>query len=912
MSPATTTRIALLLVALVCVPATVRATAPDPPTFMLTWGGPMPGSGPGQLNFPTSVATDDLGNVYVLDTSNYRIEKFDRFGTFMLQCGGYGSANGQLYNPVGVAVDLAGNVFVADGGNARVQKFSPTGIYLGQWGSLGSAAGQFTGMGKLTIDAAGYVYVTDQGRVQKFTNAGVFVTQWGSVGSGNGQFNGPNAVATDAAGGVYVVDRLNMRVQKFSTSGAYVTQWALGGNTSDIVTDGVGDVYVCDDNAHVTRYSSTGTFEVQWGSSGSAAGQFNGAKGVEVDAEGNVYVADAFNNRVEKFSGSGAGLAAALPHQYLSQFGSSGGAPGQFGGPTGVAVDGSGNIYVSDLPNSRIQKFGPAGNFLLQWGSAGSGDGQFQSPIAIAVDGVGGVYVGDQNNHRVQKFTASGAFVTKWGTSGGGAGQFQQIQGIAADFLGNVYVTDLATNRVQKFTSTGTFVTQWGSFGSGAGQFNQAYGIAVDVFQNVCVVDSANDRVQEFTPAGAYITSWGSPGSSDGQFDTAQYLAVDATGDVYVTDLIRNNVQRFTAAGAFVARFGATGTGDGQLRTPYGVGIDPAGNVLVADTGNDRIQRFAAPPALAFVSDVRGDQGRAVRLRVLRSTADSPLSGSAITGYAVYRRQDAPFAAAGGATPAQRLASPDATALAGWDYVATIPARGDAEYAAIVPTLVDANATTRVYSRYFVSALTSNPYLYFDSPAESGYSVDNLSPGTPSPFLATYTAGTTYLHWGPSADADFATYRLYRGASADFTPNAGSLVATPADTGYADAGAAGRWYKLTAVDWNGNESPVAVLGPAQTTDAGGAPAALEFALEEPRPNPVTRERLEARLTLPDDAPARLALIDVTGRVVAEHAVRGAGAHAVRLSGGRALAPGVYLVRLTRGADVRVRRVVVVE
>lgn len=900
-----------LQIAVLLSAACAHAAAPDPPTFMLKWGSY--GTGASQFNYPNAVATDEQGNVYVLDAQNYRVQKFDRLGNFITQWGSVGVGNAQFYNSSGIAVDLSGNVFVADGGNYRVQKFSGSGAYLGQWGSNGAGAGQFGAMGKLTVDAAGNVYVVDGGnnRVQKFTNSGAFVTQWGSLGSGNGQFNGANAVAVDGAGYVYVVDRLNVRIEKFTSSGTYVTQWSQGGsNMSDVTVDALGDVYVIDDNGHVTRYGSNGALEVQWGSSGSADGQFNGAKGLDVDAEGNVYVVDTSNFRMQKFSGAGTPVAFA-PHAYLSQFGSAG------NNPYGIAIDGTGNIYVVDTNGNSIQKYDPAGNYITFWGNIGGLPGQFSSPTAIAYDGLGSLYVADTGNHRVQKFSTAGTLITTWGSNGIGPGQFRVPYGIAADAAGNVYVTDVIDNRVQKFTSAGVFVTQWGAPGAGAGQFNQAYGVALDPVGNVYVVDSGNDRVQEFTPAGTYITSWGASGTGDGQFDTPVYAVVDANGDVYVSDLVRRNIQRFTNAGVFASRFGGAGSGNGQLNAPNCIAIDASGDVIVVDTGNRRIQKFAAPPALAFVSDVRNDQGRAVRLRILRSSADSPQSIVSITGYAVYRRQDAPPASltAGGdgaARGAARLASPNGVALAGWDYVTTVPARGDAEYGVVVPTFADANATARNYTTFFVSALTSSPYQYFDSPIQSGYSIDNLAPGTPTPFFASYVAGATNLHWGMNPAADFATFRLYRGTSSDFTPSAGNLVATPVDTSYADAGAAGRYYKLSAVDVNGNESPYAIVAPSQTLGAGASPAALAFALEPIRPNPVPARSLEARIALPDATPAHVELIDIAGRRIEDHRLSGAGMHVIPLGHGASLAPGIYLVRVRRAADIRTERVVVVE
>ena len=109
---------------------------------------------------------------------------------------------------------------------------------------------------------------------------------------------------------------------------------------------------------------------------------------------------------------------------------------------------------------------------ITKWGSYGSGDGQFNAPSGVAVDSSGNVYVADTDNHRIQKFNSSGGFITKWGSSGSGDGQFNYPYGVAVDSSGNVYVADTSNDRIQKFNSTGGFITKWGSYGSGDGQFN--------------------------------------------------------------------------------------------------------------------------------------------------------------------------------------------------------------------------------------------------------------------------------------------------------------------------------------------------------------------------------------------------------------------------------------------------------
>ena len=116
-------------------------------------------------------------------------------------------------------------------------------------------------------------------------------------------------------------------------------------------------------------------------------------------------------------------------------------------------MDASGNVYVADTGNGRVQKFTSDGTFLTQWGSGGSEPGQFDYPQGIAVDGRGNVYVADTWNHRVQKFTSDGTFLTQWGRGGSGPGQFDYPQGIAVEGSGNIYVADTWNGRVQVFAA---------------------------------------------------------------------------------------------------------------------------------------------------------------------------------------------------------------------------------------------------------------------------------------------------------------------------------------------------------------------------------------------------------------------------------------------------------------------------
>ena len=184
-----------------------------------SWGSP--GKGNSQFDLPAGVAVDATGQyVYVSDSNNHRIQKFDRNGNFILSWGGEGAGNGQFRNPAGIVVSpgVTGKyVFVVDTGNNRVQKFEEDGTFVKSWGGEGAENGQFRDPKGIAIDSGWDVYVVDSGnnRIQKFDHIGNFITVWGIKGSGDRAFNNPNGVVVDSNGNVYAVDTGNNRIQKF-------------------------------------------------------------------------------------------------------------------------------------------------------------------------------------------------------------------------------------------------------------------------------------------------------------------------------------------------------------------------------------------------------------------------------------------------------------------------------------------------------------------------------------------------------------------------------------------------------------------------------------------------------------------------------------------------------------------------
>jgi NHL repeat-containing protein len=574
----------------------------------------------------------------------------------------------------------------------------------------------------------------------------------------------------------------------------------------------------------------------------------------------------------------------------------------------GIATDAAGNVFVVKDNDWQIYKFDNNGTYLAQWPTA-------PYPYTVAIGTNGNVYV--TGNESLRRYDANGVFLNAWPTIGSGPGAIEVPWGVATDAAGNVYVMDAANERVQEYDGSLNYLTEWGSGGSGNGQFNESGGVATDAAGNVYVADTYNNRVQKFTSGGSYLTQWGTSGSGNGQFSAPFGIAVDAAGNVYVADTGNDRIEKFTGSGTYLTQWGSGGSGNGQFNWPYYIALDAMGDIFVTDYYNNRVQKFRFSSSILSITDVRNDQGREVRLRFRGDGLDFVGSPLPITRYDIFRRIDPLADATAGATaggtrglvhPAP-ASGPDGALLAGWDYVLSVPANADSEYDVVVPTLADSNGTGLHETVLLVRASTATIGKYFDAVPDSGYSVDNMPPAPPSPFTAAYTGGATHLHWGANSDPDFCYYRLYRGNSAAFVPDPSNLIATSSDTGYTDPGAAGSYYKLSAVDVNGNESPFTPLSPAQTLDAGiGGPLAL--ALEAPWPNPVRGGAVNVTFVLPRSAPAMLELLDVAGRRIGGREVGslGAGRHAISLGNGRALTPGLYLIRLTQGAsrtDVRV-------
>jgi sugar lactone lactonase YvrE len=303
------------------------------------------------------------------------------------------------------------------------------------------------------------------------------------------RFNSPYGVAVDANGNVYLADSVSHTIRKTTSAGVVTTLAGSAGQSGS--TDGTG-----------------------------ISARFKRPNSVAVDSSRNLYVTDGLNNTIRKITSAGvvttvAGTAGTFGvRDGLGEM-------ARFDGPGGIAVDSSGNLYVSDTYGARIRKITPAGAVTTLAGSRfGSVDGtgasaEFNHPTGVAIDSNGNLYVADRENHTIRKITSAGVVTTLAGTAGqsgstdatGAAARFNKPTGVAVDASGNVYVADRENHTIRKITSAGVVTTLAGTAGQSgstdatgtAARFRQPHSVYVDPNGNIYVADLGNRTIRKIT-----------------------------------------------------------------------------------------------------------------------------------------------------------------------------------------------------------------------------------------------------------------------------------------------------------------------------------------------------------------------------------------------------------------------------
>ncbi|MEC9416886.1 MAG: 6-bladed beta-propeller, partial [Thermoproteota archaeon] len=283
---------------------------------------------------------------------------------------------------------------------------------------------------------------------------------------------------------------------------------------------------------------------------------------------------------------------AANGHDFESQWGQAGiSKTGFFLSPQHLAFDSENNIYVTDLGNSRVQKFDSTGNFLAEWGNRGSNDGEFGYPTGIAVSNEF-VFVVDNKNHDVQKFTLDGEFISKWGGFGKDAGFFKSPRGMTISDDEFVYVVDSGNARIQKFTLDGEYVSNFGQSGKLGGNFVTPVDLAINS-DKIYVTDPNQNKIIVFDLDGNFEKIFND--SVGGYPIYPEGIIFDEENNFYIVDYRNNRIIHYNESGVALSMFGQMGNDNGHFKFPKDVAISNDGYLFVTDTQGHRIQKFSTP-----------------------------------------------------------------------------------------------------------------------------------------------------------------------------------------------------------------------------------------------------------------------------------------------------------------------------
>ena len=560
------------------------------------------GSSISNITFGTAagLAVDNVGAIYVSDTPNYRVLRFPpnssngTAGAMVAGTGSMGYGWLGLITPQKIFVDSSRALYIADSGNHRLQKWNfqaSYGVTLAGTGSGGANLDQLNTPNAAVVDGNGYLYIADKGNNR--------IIRWGpndcvgeciagcsrTAATAADQLNAPNSIAFDSHGSLYVSDTNNHRVQKFSLLNSTAATTMSPGTTTSQPMLAIYDSTGKQDSPIETSARTTIVLpilclvstviptSVDWtsnattaagsstGGSGSTASLLSGNYGLRIVDNDTLYIADRSNHRVVVIRPNSTNASLIIGTGYGSSL-------SQMMYPSDVFVTNDA-IFVLDSSNYRVVKYSKNGTnpFVVAGNTGASGSASsnrtFGTSLQLFVDIYGSIYVSDQSNHRVLRFppnSLNGTLATTIaGNSASGAtpSQLASPMGLFVDDSLSVFIADTNNHRIQKW------------------QFSTCRGVTV---------------------AGQVAHS----GSTLGQLSSPSSVIVDSNGYLYITDTGNNRILRWApdaAAGQCIAGCsGGSGSGYYQLSAPFTVAFDSRGILYVGDTSNNRVQRFFTIP----------------------------------------------------------------------------------------------------------------------------------------------------------------------------------------------------------------------------------------------------------------------------------------------------------------------------
>lgn len=605
------------------------------------------GTGALEFNRPQGLAIDSGDILYVLDTGNNRVVRYNVSGAFGVftavgsPWGTAGTAAKQFNNPSGISTDGT-NVYIADTDNNRVQKCLVDGSSCSIWGALGTYDGKFSSPRGIVYDDSQVperVYVADTGnnRIQWFDTAGVFQDKFGTFGTGtigNSNFVLPYRIISGSNPNfVFVLDTLKkvQRVSKASKTTDYIFNLTTSGAGMAMVTDTLYISSLPTTFQTYTTVSTTPTTGI------TATNDIGHPVDLALDTSGNIFINNNFTSPnfpvVQKFNSS---------FVQQAEWRGGGSPPADFGssvnGPLGFGMNSGNDWFVADTDNNSVQKFSGTTN---AWAYTITGaPTPFLNPKDVAPEpNTGNLYISDTGRSRIVKHDSAGNYILAFGlptpTSGGPTpwpGSTPGPYGIAVDVNNKVYVADAGYSRVQRFDASGTLEASWGTYGSADSSLipqlahPQGMGIGPEPTGFIYVADTGNNRIQRFDQSGTLGTRvlWGAYGPQDGNFINPRNVYVDSSSRVYVSELgelvgsvVRNRrIQVFgdatASAGLSITQTGGTTIEEGLTASSAGYLVDsytvklttqPSSTVDVNLTVSDPTQATVSSPTLKFTPE---------------------------------------------------------------------------------------------------------------------------------------------------------------------------------------------------------------------------------------------------------------------------------------------------------------------
>lgn len=601
------------------------------------------------LRVPQGIAFDRAGNLYIAATLHHRIRRVSTDGTITVFAGkgtagfsgdGGAATEASLNSPKGIAVDNFGNVYFADSDNHRVRKIDSNGVIstvagdgqprLQGDGGMAQAASLSSPVG-IAFDQIGDLLIADtfNHRVRKVSQ-GIITTIAGREGKGFSGDGGrateaaldqPSSIAVDALGRIFIADAANHRIR------------IIAGGT-------------------INTFAGNGKFELSGDGEPAVSASLNFPSGLAMDPGGNLYIADFQNSRVRRVGTDGRISSVAGSGRFRLSADNIPASTAAINLPSGLAIDRSGNVYFAENQRARVRKIAPDGAITTVIGSGFqgfSGEGvaattnSLFSPSRLAIDSSGNLYVSDNAYHRVRRVTSDGLIRTVAGTGqiafagdGGAAtaAALNQPEGIAIDEGNNLYIADQLNHRVRRVSPQGIITTVAGTGDAGfsgdgglatAARLNQPTGVTVDS-GNLYIAERGGNRVRKVA-ANGIITSIAGTGAAASTGDGGPAIqagihqpggvTLDASGNIYIAELFGSKVRRISPDG-IISTFAGNGTtgyaGDGGLPAsaalfiPTDVKLDARGNLYIADAFNNRVRKVSAigisyqlePGALSF------------------------------------------------------------------------------------------------------------------------------------------------------------------------------------------------------------------------------------------------------------------------------------------------------------------------